>query len=75
MEAESVYSLMKLMLEYIKPSEKEEALSVALDMLVDEDVDLKMIQECAEDEEEMWMVKCIKKYIRENFGEEEEEEW
>lgn len=75
MEAEAIYSLISLMLTFIKPNEKEEALFAVCDMLVDEDVDLKEIQQYAEDEEEMWIVKNIKKYISENFGDEEEEEW
>ena len=75
METEAIYSLIKLMLEYIKQNDREEALFAALDMMVDEDVDLKEIQQYAEDEEEMWIVKCIKKYIKENYGDEEEEEW
>lgn len=75
MEAEAIYSLISLMLTFIRPNEKEEALFAVCDMLVDEDVDLKEIQQYAEDEEEMWIVKNIKKYISENFGDEEEEEW
>lgn len=63
-------------MDFIKASEREEALMTVLNLLVDLDIDLKEIQSYAEEEEEMWMVKCIKKFISENFGEEEEqEEW
>ena len=75
METESIYYLINTLLEYIKPSDREEALFAVLNNLVDEDVDLKEIQQIAEENEEDWMVKCIKKYIKENYGDEEEEEW
>ena len=76
MEEQAIYSLISMMLSFIKPNEKEEALFAVCDLLVDEDIDLKEIQQYAEDEEEMWIVKNIKKYISENFGDdEEEEEW
>ncbi len=76
METDAVYSLIMMMLEYVKPNEREEAFFAALNLLVDEDVDLNEIQQFAEENEEMWIVKNIKKYIKENFGdEEEEEEW
>ena len=41
METDAVYSLIMMMLEYIKPNEREEAFFAALNLLVDEDVDLK----------------------------------
>lgn len=76
MDEQAIYSLISMLMSFIKPNEKEEALFSVCDLLVDEDVDLKEIQKYAEDEEEMWIVKNIKKYISENFGdEEEEEEW
>jgi len=76
MDTDSIYYLISTMLEYVRPNDKEEALFAVLNNLVDEDVDLHEIQQIAEEEEEDWMVKCIKKYIKENYGdEEEEEEW
>lgn len=76
MGTDSIYYLINTMLEYIKPGDREEALFAVLNNLVDEDIDLNEIQQIAEENEEDWMVKCIKKYIKENYGdEEEEEEW
>ena len=76
MDTDSIYYLINTMLEYVRPNDKEEALFAVLNILVDEDIDLKEIQQIAEENEEDWMVKCIKKYIKENYGdEEEEEEW
>ena len=75
MDSESIYGLISILMGYIRPADKEEALFTVIDRLVDEDVDLEAIRQLAEDEEEELMAKCIKKYIKENFGEEEEEEW
>lgn len=70
------YNLLRILIEYVKPSEREEALFAALDTMVDEDVDLEKIKTYAQDDEEELMTKCITKYIKENYGDEdEEEEW
>lgn len=76
MDTQTVYNIVRSLLEYVKPSEKEEAMFAVLDTIVDEDAaNLDDLRSCAEDDEEDCMVKCITKYIKENYGEEEEEEW
>ena len=78
METESVYSLIKVMLEYIKQNDKEEALFTVLDLLMEDgDIDLNDLKSYAENDEEECIVKCINKYIKENelYEEDEDEEW
>ena len=77
METESVYSLIKTMLEYIKQNDKEEALFTVLDLLMEDgDIDLNDLKSYAENDEEECIIKCINKYIKENeLYEEDEEEW
>lgn len=78
METESVYSLIKVLLEYIKQNDKEEALFTVLDLLMEDgDIDLNDLKSYAENDEEECIVKCINKYIKENelYEEDEDEEW
>lgn len=76
MDTSTIYSLIKFFMEYIKPSDKEEALFASLEILLEEDIDLNELKSYAEDDEEDWIAKCINKYIKENeLGEEEDEEW
>ena len=76
MDTSTVYLLLQTLLGYVKPADKEEAMFAALDVIIDEDAaNLTDLRSCAEEDEEDCMVKCITKYIKENYGEEEEEEW
>ena len=77
METESVFNVLLILLQYIKQSDREEALFAVLDELIECDVDLISLSQEAEHNEEDWMVKIIKRYIKENGldEEDEEEEW
>ena len=76
---ELVFNLIKMMLEFVNPKEKETALFSVLDYVYNEDVcDLNELRLHADSEEEDWIYKKINSYMKENGlyeEEDEEDEW
>lgn len=77
MEPEQILSLLKILLEYIKQNDKEEAIFAVLDFIVNDcELDISELKYLANDEDETLIYKCITKFIKENgLDEEDEEEW
>ena len=73
---ELIFQMIKIMLEYISPKEKEAALFSILDLVYDEDIcDLNQLKLYADEQEEEWVYKKVSAYIKENGLEEEEEDY
>ena len=77
METEQIFELLKLLLEYIKQSDKEEAIFAALDYIGnDGSIEFRDLQSYADESDETLISKCITKYMKEmGIMDEEEEEW
>jgi len=79
METEQLFYIIKSLLEYVKPSDKEEAICMVLEYIVNEcDVDLNELKTYADDEDESLISKCITKIVKEcglDEDEYEDEEW
>lgn len=72
---ELIFQMIKIMLEYISPKEKEAALFSILDLIYDEDIcNLCELKLYADEQEEDWIYKKVSSYIKENGLDEEEEE-
>ena len=75
MDANTVYQLLLLIMEYVNPKEKESALFSILDFVYNEDIaDIGLLKDQADAEEDDWMSKKLKTYIKENGLEDEEED-
>ena len=74
---EVIYQVLQLMLDYVKPAEKETAVFEVLNFLYDEDIcDINELKMHSDSEEDEWLSKKIKTFIKENgLDEEEEEDW
>lgn len=79
METEQIYGLLTILLTYSSPKEKEQALEEFLNFIYENDtIDINDLYNFIEsnDEEEVWTLKRIKRFIKENGLEEyDDEEW
>lgn len=78
MDSEVIYNLLITIIDYLMPKEKENAMSVILKDLYDNDVDINELLELAENDDEQFLAKQIKSFIKDNGledEEEDEEEW
>lgn len=78
METEQLFYIIKSLLEYVKATDKEEAICMVLEYIVNEcDIDLNDLKSYADDEDETLISKCITKTIKECglYEEDEDEEW
>ena len=75
METQHLYEIIKILLEYIKQNEKEEAIFSILDYMLNEsNIDLYKLQQIADDEEDTIISKCILKFIKANDLEDDKED-
>ena len=75
MDTEQVFELLKLLLEYIKQSDKEEAIFASLDFLANEgSVEFKELQSLADESDETLISKCITKFMKEYGCDDEDDE-